>query len=157
MINYCFTELTTTELLGGRFGPEKKNLAPPPPPKFPNSPQAPSRPLGPSPSWNHPPLPGTPPPSWVFQKKSDPPPPPGASDSPFPLPEQRKNKKDPGYPPRLNQSLYLCCTMNYFTIKLCICTMSWSESPHAEENQRKTKLNSEAISNLYLHLSNYYP
>ena len=36
-------------LLGGRFGPEKKYLAPPP--KFPNSPQRPSRPLSPSRSW----------------------------------------------------------------------------------------------------------
>ena len=35
--------------LGGHFGPEKKYLAPPPP-RFPDSLQTPSRPLGPPPS-----------------------------------------------------------------------------------------------------------
>ena len=70
--------------LAGRFGPEKKIFSPHPP-KFPSSPQTPSRPLGPSP--------GTPPPlSWDFQYKTDSPPsPPSASDPP-PLPEQKKIK-----------------------------------------------------------------
>ena len=79
--------------LFGNFGPEKKkNLAPPPPP---NSSQTPSRTLGlPSPT-----RPGDPPPG-IFSKNLFPPPP-GASDSPFPSPEQKKNKKYPKRPPRL--------------------------------------------------------
>ena len=69
--------------LGGHFGPEKKYLAPPPP-KFPNSLQTPSRPLGPSPR--------TPPPLLGFSIKTKPPPPLGDMESPLPFPEQ-KNKK----------------------------------------------------------------
>ena len=75
--------------LGGHFGPEKKYL--PPPPK--NSPIRRRHPPGPS-------APPGPPPSWDFQSKSDPPPPPGTSDSPFPLPDQKKMKKHPKRPPR---------------------------------------------------------
>ena len=64
---------------------QKKFLAPPPR----NSPQIPSRPLGPS--WKPPPLLG-------FSIKTDPPRPPGASDSPFPPPRAKK-KKNPKRPP----------------------------------------------------------
>ena len=67
-------------LLGGHFGPEKKIFSRPPPPKFPNSPQTPSRPLR---LLENTPLLG-------ISIKIDPPPPPGASDSPFPFPEQKK-------------------------------------------------------------------
>ena len=76
---------TQRESLGGHFGPEKKYLAPPP--KFPKSPQTPSRPLGPSPSWRTPPPPG------IFDKNRTPPPP-DASDSPLPLPEQKRPPKN---------------------------------------------------------------
>ena len=68
--------------LGGRFGPEKKIFSPPPP-KIPNSPQTPSRPL--------PILEPAPPPRGIFNKETTAPPP-GASDSPFPLPEPKKIK-----------------------------------------------------------------
>ena len=69
--------------LGGHFGPEKKYLALPAPQKtrVPNLPQTPIRPLGPS-------SPGDPP-RGIFNKIPIPPPP-GASDSPFSLPEQKK-------------------------------------------------------------------
>ena len=69
--------------LGGRFGPEKKYLAPPPK----KNPQVSADTL-PAP----PPPRNTPPPPVGFSIKKRPPPSPGASDSPFPLPEQ-KNKK----------------------------------------------------------------
>ena len=72
--------------LGGHFGPEKKYLAP-------NSPQTPSRPLGPSPSW-------TPPPG-VFNKKLNLPPPAGGSlGLSFPAPRAEKNKPYPNRPSR---------------------------------------------------------
>ena len=65
------------------FRPRKKNLAPPPPqiPQFAADTLPAPRPLLENPS----------PPPGIFNKKWIPPPP-GASDSPFPLPEQ-KNKK----------------------------------------------------------------
>ena len=76
--------------LGGHFGPEKKYLAPPPPNSQIRCRHLPApRPL---PFWR-------PPPSWDFHKKIEPPPPPGASDSPFRLPEQKKIKKYPKRPP----------------------------------------------------------
>ena len=56
-----------------------------PPPKIPNSPQTPSRPLGPFPSWRPPPL-------WDFQLKIDPPPSRRPRTPPFPLPEGKKIK-----------------------------------------------------------------
>ena len=69
--------------LGGHFGPEKKNLAPPPQkiPKFAAGTLPAPRPSRPSP----------PPPPGIFNQKPIPHPP-GASDSPFPLPEQKKIK-----------------------------------------------------------------
>ena len=66
------------------LAPKKKYLATPPPQKVPNSPQTPSRPLGTS-------RPGEPPPPGEFLMKNRSPTPPGASNSPFPLPEQKKN------------------------------------------------------------------
>ena len=71
----------TNPYLGGHFGPEKKYLVPPP--KLPKSAQTPSRPLGPS--WRPPPLVG-------FSIKNLPPPLPAPSDSPFPVPQQKKIK-----------------------------------------------------------------
>ena len=59
----------------------KKILSPPPLPR--NSPQTPSRPLGPPPS-----LSGNPSPSWKSQWKTDPRP--GTSDSPSPPPSTKK-------------------------------------------------------------------
>ena len=56
-------------------------IPPPPKKKIPTSPQTPSRPLGP-------PVLETLPPPGIFSKKTIPPPP-GASDSPFPLLEQK--------------------------------------------------------------------
>ena len=83
----------TRKNLGGDFGPEKKYLAPPPPK---TTPQTPSQPLASpsSPAWEDPP-----PPRGIFNKESSPPSP-GASDSPFPCPQSRKNKKYPKRPPR---------------------------------------------------------
>ena len=69
-------------LLGGRFDPEKKIFSPPPP-KFPNSPQTPFRPLALA---ETPP----PPPPGIFNKKNRSPLP-GASDSPSPSPNRKKN------------------------------------------------------------------
>ena len=66
-------------LLGGRFGLEKKNIAPQKIPQF----------HLPGPS--APPPPGNPPPFLGFSIINQPPPAPGA-DSPFPLPEQKKIK-----------------------------------------------------------------
>ena len=68
------------------FRPRKKIFSPPPP-KFPNSPQTPSRPLGPSPSWRN-----RPPPLLEFQKKKIRPPPSRRLRLPFPLSEQKKIK-----------------------------------------------------------------
>ena len=68
--------------LGGNFGPEKKYLAPPP--QFPANTLPAPRPPGPHP-------PGRPPPLG-FSIKISPPDPPGASDSAFPSPEQKKIK-----------------------------------------------------------------
>ena len=63
------------------FRPRKKIA--PPPKKFLNSPQTPTRPSAP-------PLLEPPPPPGIFNKKKPtPPPPPGASDSPFPLPDKK--------------------------------------------------------------------
>ena len=70
----------------------KKNISPPPPKKFPNSPQTPSRPLDPSPSWR-PPLLG-------FSIKNRTPPALALQTPPFPLPEQKKIKY-PKRPPSL--------------------------------------------------------
>ena len=64
------------------FRPRKKIFSPPPP----NSPIRRRHPPGPSA-----PLPPGDPPPGIFKKKINPPPP-GASDSPFPLPEQKKIK-----------------------------------------------------------------
>ena len=76
------------------MGPENKYLAPPPPPPA-NSLQKPSRPLACLPL--PPPARKTPPPLLGFSIKNRPPPSsPGASDSPFPSPEQRKKN----YPKR---------------------------------------------------------
>ena len=66
-------------ILGGHFGPEKKYLAPPPSPIRCRHP----------PGHSAPPLLETPP-LLGFSIKNRPPPPPGASDSPFRLPEPKK-------------------------------------------------------------------
>ena len=76
--------------LGGHLGPEK-NIYPPQPKKFPNSQKTPSQPLGPS---RPAPLP-----LLGFLVKNRYPLQPSASDSPFPLPEQNKNKNYPKRPP----------------------------------------------------------
>ena len=77
--------------LGGHLGPEEKYLAPPPPPQFPkfsaDTLPAPSHPRG------------RPPPLLGFSMKKTDPPLPVAPDSPFPSPEQKKNKKYPKRPP----------------------------------------------------------
>ena len=70
------------------FRPPKKYLAPPPL----NSPQTPSQPLAPPP-----PPPPRDPALWDFQSRIMP----GASDSPFPSPEQKK-RKYPKRPPSLS-------------------------------------------------------
>ena len=70
--------------LGGRFGPEKKDLAPHPP-QFPNSAQTPSRPLCPSPS-----LLETPPPLLLSNKNR--PPPSRRLRLPLPPPRAKKIK-----------------------------------------------------------------
>ena len=80
--------------LGGRFGPEKKYLAPHPS-KFPSSPQTPSRPpqrLSPS-SWD------PPPPLLGFSIKNRPPPPSWAPRTPPSPSPSKKNKKYPKRPP----------------------------------------------------------
>ena len=79
------------------FRPRKKIFSPPPPEKFPNSLQTPSRPLGPS-------RPSPPPPLLGFSIKNRPPPP-GASDSPFPLPEQKKIKNNRKMSTKLGSTL----------------------------------------------------
>ena len=61
--------------------PQKNSL---PPPQFPNSPQTPSRPLGPSPSWRHPAL--------GFSIKNPPPHPPAPRTLPSPSPSRKKIK-----------------------------------------------------------------
>ena len=92
--------LRKIKYLGGRLGPEKKYLAPPPPKKFPKSLQT---------TLPAPPPPGKPPPSHpgIFNKKP-PPLPSCASDSPFPLPEQKKIQKYPIRPPRYSFTAANC-------------------------------------------------
>ena len=68
----------------------EKNIYHPPPPKLPNSPQTPSRPLGPSPSW-------IPPPPGIFNKNRSPPL--LAPRTPLPPPRAEKNKKYLKRPP----------------------------------------------------------
>ena len=74
------------------FRPRKKIFSPPPSPKFPTRRRHPPDPSA------HPPLGAPPPPPGFSIKKTDPHPAPppvlGASDSPFPLPEQRKKKSE---------------------------------------------------------------
>ena len=72
---------TTNNFTWWTFRPRKKYLGPPP--EFPNSPQTPSRPLGPS--WPPPPLLG-------FSIKNRSLPPQRLRLPPFPLPEQKKEK-----------------------------------------------------------------
>ena len=55
-------------------------------------------------------LPPGDPPSWDFQKKNRTPPRPRASDSPFPSPKQKKNKKYPKRPPSFKYFSELFCT-----------------------------------------------
>ena len=78
------------------FRPRKKKKLPPPPSPIPhfaaNTLPAP-----------HPPPPGDPP-FLGFSIKPNTPSSAGASDSPFPLPEQKKNKKYPKRPPRIGQT-----------------------------------------------------
>ena len=95
-------EFAADSILGGHFSPEETYLA--------NSPQRPSRHLGPSPYWRPPPLPG------IFNEKSTPPPytretgtiwqigapPPVPRTLPSSSPN-RKNKKYPKRPPRITQ------------------------------------------------------
>ena len=83
---------TTRLLLGVNFGPEKNIL---PPPQFPTDTLQTPRPPPPPLSLENP----RPPPSWDFQrKKTDPRPFPGASDSPFPSPEQENIRNHPPSP-----------------------------------------------------------
>ena len=82
MFSWQMVFLKTLQILGGRFGPEKKYLAPPPPKKFP----ADTLPATPPPlCWENAPL------LAVFNKNRRPPPP-GTSPPPFPSPEQKKIK-----------------------------------------------------------------
>ena len=78
--------------LGGNFGPEKKYLAPPPPPNSPQTPGTLPAPCPPSPARRETPPPG------IFNKESSPPPSPSVSVPP-PLPPTEKNKKYPRRPP----------------------------------------------------------
>ena len=81
------------------FRPRKNIFSPPPPSKFPNSPQTPSRPSTPPPPWA--------PPSGIFNKKWTRPPP-GASDSPFPLPEQKKKIRNVHQVCQLPRRAFVC-------------------------------------------------
>ena len=77
--------------------PNKKILTPPPPPKFPNSPQTLPAPR-PLPSWRPPPLPG------IFNEKPIPPPS-RRLGVPLPPPRAEKNKNYPKRPPRLGNAV----------------------------------------------------
>ena len=56
-------------------------------------------------------------------------------------------------PRHLTLYLYLSYTITQFTIEFRICTMEAIRTTHAEEHQYRTGMNSERVSNLYLHLS----
>ena len=72
--------------LVGISAPKKKYLGPPPPP---NSPQTPSQPPRPHPSWENPP-----PPLLGFSIKTDPPPPSLSTRTPLSPPTSRKKIKN---------------------------------------------------------------
>ena len=89
--NILFLSLVAYFSLVDISAPKKKILSPPPPQKFPNSPQ--TLPASRPPSWR-------PPPPGILNKKNHCPPPLLAPWTPLPLPRAEK-KKNPKHPPSL--------------------------------------------------------